>query len=265
MKKREKKKVTTLRYWHGAAYTGEVMDGLAWGKGTYTTKDGRVVECEWEADRPKPIEGTHESTGRITYPNGDVYEGYIGSGIIGIIGNAHGVGVYTYADGRVYKGEFVENEQWGEGVMTWPDGRSFRGHFYKDAPDGNGVMTYPDGQRVEGYFEGDELIPPEVLAERALARRRHLEEACQVLYGGETDISKRLAILRDAFSQSHNSGYSDHMAWELAAGKEDPGTSYWQEACRLKYEVEALCEIYEEELAQKKAGWLTRLLRRDKK
>ncbi len=239
----------TIKYWDGSVYTGEVTDNMRRGNGKYTLPDGRIVECEWEENHPKYIDRNYKSTGKITFPNGDVYEGYIGSGVIGIIGNPHGTGVYTYADGSVYRGEFVEGEQWGEGVMTWIDGQAFQGHFYKNAPSGNGIMTYPDGTKIEGYFEERNIISPEELAERAAAYRRRLEEECQPLYGNTTDIHKRYSILKEAYFQAHNSGFNDHMAWEASTGRADEAKiEFWQAACRLKREVEALCNIYEKEL-----------------
>lgn len=36
----------------------------------------------------------------------------------------HGKGVYTWKDGRVYDGEYVEDKKNGYGVYRWADGRS---------------------------------------------------------------------------------------------------------------------------------------------
>ena len=39
----------------------------------------------------------------------------------------HGQGKFTYANGRVFKGEYYEDKRHGQGLMTYPDGRSLQG------------------------------------------------------------------------------------------------------------------------------------------
>ena len=83
-----------------------------------------------------------------------------------------------------------------------------------------------------------------------LTYREELEAKCAALYGSETNIRKRLAILKEAFWQAHNAGYCDAMAGRLMGGRADWQTDYWVTAGRLKDEVEALCNIYNEELGK---------------
>ena len=78
--------------------------------------------------------------------------------------------------------------------------------------------------------------------------KEELEAKCAVLFEGETDPKRRFAILKDAFWQARHAGYCDAMAGRLMGGRSDSQTDYWEEACRLKYEVEALCKIYNAEL-----------------
>ena len=80
--------------------------------------------------------------------------------------------------------------------------------------------------------------------------REQLEKKCSVLYGSETDIKKRFEILKDAYWKAHNAGYCDAMAGRLMGGESSYQTDYWEKACSLKYEVEALCHIYKEELGE---------------
>ena len=37
----------------------------------------------------------------------------------------HGKGVYTWADGRSYEGDWEENNMHGKGLYAWDDGRSY--------------------------------------------------------------------------------------------------------------------------------------------
>ena len=39
----------------------------------------------------------------------------------------HGFGVYTWADGRLYEGHYVDDKKEGHGVFVWPDGRKYDG------------------------------------------------------------------------------------------------------------------------------------------
>lgn len=41
----------------------------------------------------------------------------------------HGTGEFRWADGRVYRGEYVNDKKHGKGVYTWPDGRMYQGNF----------------------------------------------------------------------------------------------------------------------------------------
>jgi len=41
----------------------------------------------------------------------------------------HGHGIYEYADGSKYIGEWVEDKKEGKGVETWPNGDRFEGIF----------------------------------------------------------------------------------------------------------------------------------------
>ena len=39
----------------------------------------------------------------------------------------HGKGKYTWPDGRIYDGEYVNDKKEGEGVYSWSDGRQYSG------------------------------------------------------------------------------------------------------------------------------------------
>ena len=40
-----------------------------------------------------------------------------------------GTGVFTWADGRKYEGEYVEDKKEGHGIFTWPDQRRYDGQW----------------------------------------------------------------------------------------------------------------------------------------
>jgi hypothetical protein len=42
-----------------------------------------------------------------------------------------GVGIYTWSDGRVYKGEYKDDKKHGYGEYSWADGRVYCGFWSK--------------------------------------------------------------------------------------------------------------------------------------
>ncbi len=218
---------------YDGTWDGEWVNGHINGNGTFTSKTGwvftgRAIE-HWE------IEGT----GTITFPNGDVYVGEVGSSYDSM-GNLsmHGEGTYTYSDGNIYHGAFHYGRR-------------------KDEIDAEEKAKQEEERRQEAARleaerrEAEERAKDPVAYDLAKkkAYREQLEAECSVLYGNETDQAKRFAILKEAYFQAHNSGFNDHMAWEASTGRGNQyQIKFWQNSCRLKHEVEALCNIYEEEL-----------------
>lgn len=41
----------------------------------------------------------------------------------------HGEGIFTYPDGRSYKGQYKNNFKHGYGVYTWSNGRVYSGNW----------------------------------------------------------------------------------------------------------------------------------------
>ena len=40
-----------------------------------------------------------------------------------------GEGLFTWADGRRYEGQYLGDKKHGYGVFTWPDGRKYEGQW----------------------------------------------------------------------------------------------------------------------------------------
>jgi len=64
----------------------------------------------------------------------------------------HGKGVFKFASGKIYTGEFVEDRREGFGTMTWPDGRAYEGIWTNGIMNGYGKMVYPDGTIKDGLW-----------------------------------------------------------------------------------------------------------------
>jgi hypothetical protein len=63
-----------------------------------------------------------------------------------------GKGVFLYADGEVFIGDFRANKRNGYGVFLVPTGYGFEGHFKDDKPNGAGRELFPDGSSLIGTF-----------------------------------------------------------------------------------------------------------------
>ena len=60
---------------------------------------------------------------KITYSNGDVYEGTFKNDM------RNGQGTYTFANGERYVGSFRDNQLSGERTYAWPSGKTYTGRF----------------------------------------------------------------------------------------------------------------------------------------
>lgn len=131
--------------------------------GSIHYKDGTKAKIE-------PLEGGKGS--KITYQNGDVYEGPVfklqrhGQGAIKLANGDYyvggfaydkmdGLGTYQFATGDVYYGSFSAGKKSGDGRYTWSDGSSYVGSFKNDLREGEGKYIYADGSVYEGGFIAD--------------------------------------------------------------------------------------------------------------
>lgn len=67
-------------------------------------------------------------------------------------GKMHGKGVFTWPNGDVYIGDFIEDLKTGRGKYEWEDGRTYVGGVKDSAPHEEGVYTWPDGEMYRGEF-----------------------------------------------------------------------------------------------------------------
>lgn len=116
------------------------------------------------ADKPKavPVPDSPKRK-RLTYTNGDTYEGEV------LNGKRHGKGRYTFKSGAYYDGEWKSGEKQGHGKYVFADGTYYDGEWVNGVKQGKGKFTeksgeytsiyegeYINGQR-EGRFVGEVL------------------------------------------------------------------------------------------------------------
>uniref|UniRef100_A0A6C0LIN6 Uncharacterized protein n=1 Tax=viral metagenome TaxID=1070528 RepID=A0A6C0LIN6_9ZZZZ len=103
--------------------------------------------------------GKRQSTGRfdagkMTYENGDVFEGFWNKD------KATGLGLMTYANGDDYRGGWSDGKRQGEGKIQYSDGRIYNGLWIQDEKRGQGTMAYPDGSKYIGQWMDDKRNGP---------------------------------------------------------------------------------------------------------
>lgn len=81
-----------------------------------------------------------------TWPDGRIYDGEW------VNEQPHGQGMLTYADGGQYWGRFVRGKRQGEGLMKFVNGDEYEGSWFDDQPHGQGSLLLATGGRYEGEF-----------------------------------------------------------------------------------------------------------------
>lgn len=144
-------------------FTGHAEQEGPTGEGKITYTNGDVYEGTVAA-------GKAEGNGKITYANGDVYEGTVTAG------KAEGNGKITYANGDRYEGAVADGKPQGEGVMVTGEGTytgafsgglfedddaemvfeggTYKGGFSQGKMKGEGEFTWKDGHVFTGTFDG---------------------------------------------------------------------------------------------------------------
>jgi antitoxin component YwqK of YwqJK toxin-antitoxin module len=60
----------------------------------------------------------------------------------------------------VYRGEYVDDKKHGIGKFTWPDGRVYDGGWANGKQHGSGLVFYPNGSIKEGeWIDGKKVKP----------------------------------------------------------------------------------------------------------
>lgn len=108
-----------------------------------------------------PMDGLQRSgKGTLRYGNGDLYEGMF------YADKLHGSGTFVYANGDSYEGQFVQGKKSGKGVYTWVDENGtaiavYQGNFSADKRNGYGIFSTADGTVYKGNFTNDKRDDPQ--------------------------------------------------------------------------------------------------------
>jgi len=142
-----------IQFEHGY-YEGDILDSKPNGEGKMIFKNGNIYDdnfinpgyasiLNW--DKPKG-KGKNK---KISWgqPQACVYTGIFKDG------KPHGKGKMTYEDGDYYEGDFVEGHQTGKGIMVKTSIKCiYKGDFVNGLLNGNGIKKYDNGDIYEGEF-----------------------------------------------------------------------------------------------------------------
>ena len=64
----------------------------------------------------------------------------------------HGFGVFSWADGRQYEGQYVDDKKEGHGIFTWPDSRKYDGMWINGKQEGAGIYYNQKGEMKYGLW-----------------------------------------------------------------------------------------------------------------
>lgn len=109
-------------------------------KAKVTYENGDVYEGNFK-------NGDHNGEGKMTYANGDVYIGWWEYNV------RNGQGKMIYANGDVYEGEFLNEKYFGKGKMKYANGDIYEGNWRFGKKNGKGKMTYEDGKVYKGQWK----------------------------------------------------------------------------------------------------------------
>lgn len=148
-------------YTDGKKYQGNWKNRFQDGKGTMTLADGTTWTGQWKKGHPV------DRSGQII---GDLFEDKkvklemdnIQSGCLA--GNCkEGVGVFAYADGSKYEGQFKKGQLFGFGTFFFTNGDKYVGEFLDGFSHGLGTYYHADGNKTSGNWKEGEYagIPVE--------------------------------------------------------------------------------------------------------
>lgn len=109
----------------------DVRSGDTRYKGQFVREDGQVVS----------------GTGRVEWTNGDVYEGPL------LRNERHGVGVFIWASGQRYQGDWDHDKATGRGELRFANGNQYKGTVVEGQPHGEGEMLYASGDLYKGQIQ----------------------------------------------------------------------------------------------------------------
>ena len=121
------------KYYDGTIYEGDFKNNQKNGKGKCTLSNGEIYEGEFNND-------IYDGEGNYKWPSEN--REYIGHFTKGVI---DGKGINKYGDGSVYEGYYKKGIKHGYGTYTWPNGKICKGNWVNNKLHGN--AHFEDGDK----------------------------------------------------------------------------------------------------------------------
>ena len=141
-------------YTDGSKYQGEWHHRFPDGRGTKTLADGRQWTGQWIKGQPVDNQGAILAT---MFPEAleeddgtNIQSGCISGDCI------NGIGIFAYADGSKYEGEFYQGKPDGNGSFYYANEDTFVGTFKKGYKHGKGIYQKMDGSQTVGEWRDGE-------------------------------------------------------------------------------------------------------------
>ncbi|MFK7808102.1 MAG: caspase family protein [Saprospiraceae bacterium] len=141
-------------YTDGSKYSGQWANRFPEGKGTKTYADGTKRQGEWLKGQPLDESGeVIELTAKGAVAEDDGTNIQTGC----IKGDCeNGEGIFAYADGSKYEGQFKKGKLHGFGTRIFANGEKHVGSYNNNYPHGSGTLFTTDGKTKEGeWVEGE--------------------------------------------------------------------------------------------------------------
>jgi len=164
----------TLFYANGDIYTGIWGNEKKSGEGKYVYSSGEkskgrdestltskyVIrpDDQWEYFTGQYTEGTR-TTGAYNTSSGSIYNGAFSKS-----GKYDGEGVYIWACGKKYVGNFIDGEMSGKGTLTYAQGWTYTGQFSDGKFNGFGKFSWSENHYFEGEFRDGKMTGDGVYA-----------------------------------------------------------------------------------------------------
>ncbi|OCU02063.1 MORN repeat-containing protein 3-like [Xenopus laevis] len=132
---------------NGDEYTGEWLNNLRHGKGTYMCKIRKsIYEGDWKCGKRSGF-GTYSVLDTNTEEYIKVYSGHWDND------KKHGYGTHFYSAKEYYEGEWKCGKRCGWGRMYFGNGDIYEGEWLEDKQSGQGMLCLANENRYEGSWK----------------------------------------------------------------------------------------------------------------
>ncbi len=149
--------IGTCYYTDGSKYQGNWVYRYPQGHGTKFFIDGSQWTGNWDKGQPlddsgQLLEDILQAKGASTYDGTNIQAGCLSGDC------RNGIGMWAYADGSKYEGEFKAGNIHGQGTFHYADGDKYIGQFESNFAHGRGTVYHANGEKMTGEWKAGEYL-----------------------------------------------------------------------------------------------------------